>query len=133
MGCINIIHRLVNRIVSTNADIQQQLDQGASYNTLKSAVYRAQYLMKMDRDVESWDEKVSKEDRPERWPLELDDWWTGQQKDAFISREDIESAEAEYVSDLAELLDNLLICLEGERSSFVGLSTRLRYPAAQVN
>jgi hypothetical protein len=89
--------------------------------------------MKMDRDVESWDEKVSKEDRPERWPLELDDWWTGQQKDAFISREDIESAEAEYVSDLAELLDNLLICLEGERSSFFGLSTRLRYPAAQVN
>lgn len=118
MGCINIIHRLVNRVVSTNADIQQQLDQGASYNTLKSAVYRAQYLMKMDRDVESWDEKVSKEDRPERWPLELDDWWTGQQKDAFISWEDIESVEAEYVSDLAELLDNLLICLEGERRSF---------------
>jgi hypothetical protein len=114
MGCINLNSRLVNRVNSTNVDIQQQLDQGASHFTLSSAVYQSRFLMKAQSNVESWDEEASLEELPDKWPLELDDWWIGEKKQAFIYREDIKSTEAEYISELAEDLDNLLICLQGE-------------------
>jgi hypothetical protein len=70
--------------------------------------------MKAQSNVESWDEEASLEELPDKWPLELDDWWIGEKKQAFIYREDIKSTEAEYISELAEDLDNLLICLQGE-------------------
>lgn len=117
MGCTSIPYRLVKTLYSTNVDIQQQLDQGASYNPLAAAIYQARELMKMDGGVDSLDEKASEMEMPEKWPLDLDDWWIGQRKEAFITWDDIKAVEAEYVSDLAETLDRLLLCLEGKRSS----------------
>lgn len=114
MGCIALNSRLVKRINSTNMDIQQELDKGASQFALSAAIYQSRFLMKAQSDIESWDEEASVEDLPDKWPLELDDWWIGQKKEAFIYWEDIKSTEAEYISELAEGLDNLLICLQGE-------------------
>jgi hypothetical protein len=118
MGCISLVDRLVKRVNSTNMDIQQQLAQGASYNTLSNAIYRSRFLMKAHSDFESWDEEASVEDLPDKWPLELDDWWVGPKKEAFIYWEDIKSTEAEYISELADYLDGLLICLRGEITPF---------------
>jgi hypothetical protein len=101
---MSLVNRLVKKVNSTNMGIQQELDQGASYNTLSSAIYRSRLLMKMHGDVESWDEEASEKDLPEKWPLELDDWWIGEKKEAFIYWDDIKSTEAEYISELAELL-----------------------------
>ncbi|PYH86224.1 hypothetical protein BO82DRAFT_428680 [Aspergillus uvarum CBS 121591] len=114
MGCMNLNHRLTKMVISTNMDIQQQLDQGASYNTLDSAIWQSRFLMKAESDVESWDEEASEEELPDKWPLKLDDWWIGQKKEAFLYWEDIKSTEAEYISKLAEGLDNLLICIQEE-------------------
>jgi hypothetical protein len=105
MGCMNLNNRLAKRVNSTNMDIQQQLDQGASYNTLFDAISQSRFLMRAQSDVE---------ELPDKWPLELDNWWIGQKKEAFIYREDIESTEAEYISELAQGLDNLLTCPQGE-------------------
>ncbi|CEJ58948.1 hypothetical protein PMG11_07588 [Penicillium brasilianum] len=112
MGCMSIPIKLVQRLNSTNLDIQQQLDQGASNIPLLAAVHRSRLLMKMDGRVDSSEEEVSEKDQFEKWPLDLDDWWIGQQKEAFIYWNDIKAVEAEYISELSETLDNLLLCLE---------------------
>ncbi|KAJ5158229.1 uncharacterized protein N7500_007880 [Penicillium coprophilum] len=114
MGCMNLNHRLTKRVISTNMDIQQQLDQGGSDNTLSSAIWQSRLLMKAERDVESWDEEASEGELPHKWPLKLDDWWIGQKKEAFLYWEDIETTEAEYISVLAEGLNNLLTCIQDE-------------------
>jgi hypothetical protein len=123
MGCLNIIYRLVTRLNSTNLDIQQQLDQGASSNTLAAAIYQSRLLMKMDIGVDLSDEEASKKEVPEKWPLDLDDWWTGQKKEAFIYWDDMRSVEAEYISELAENLDNLLNCLDGKKNFLFSLKS----------
>ncbi|KAJ5370436.1 uncharacterized protein N7496_006528 [Penicillium cataractarum] len=112
MGCASIPYRLIKTLNSTNVDIQQQLDQGASYNPLAAAIYKARELMKMDGGENSFDEEESEREMPEKWPLDLDDWWIGQGKEAFITWDDIKAVEAEYISELAETLDRLLLCLE---------------------
>jgi hypothetical protein len=117
MGCMSIPVKLVQRLNSTNLDIQQQLDKGASTIPLLAAVHRSRLLMKMDGGVDSPEEEAYEKDPPEKWPLDLDDWWIGQRKEAFIYWNDIKAVEAEYISELEETLDNLLLCLEGKRSS----------------
>ncbi|KAJ5369977.1 uncharacterized protein N7496_006069 [Penicillium cataractarum] len=70
--------------------------------------------MKAESDIESWDKEASEGKLPVKWPLKLDDWWIGQKKEAFLYWEDIETTEAEYISELAEGLDNLLTCIQDE-------------------
>ncbi|KAJ5744223.1 hypothetical protein N7533_009093 [Penicillium manginii] len=115
MGSAKIIFKLANRLKSTNMDIQQQLAQGASFDTLVKAVHQSRWLMKMDIGVDLSDEEASKKEVPEKWPLDLDDWWIGQKKESFIYWDDMRSVEAEYVSELAETLDDLHNCLKGKK------------------
>ncbi|KAJ6096461.1 hypothetical protein N7486_007207 [Penicillium sp. IBT 16267x] len=53
----------------------------------------------------------------EEWPLDLQDWSVGEEEGAVLRWEDVQAAEADWVDELSEILNQSLDCLQGERSS----------------
>ncbi|KAJ5759537.1 hypothetical protein N7520_006693 [Penicillium odoratum] len=54
------------------------------------------------------------QDHYEEWPLDLQDWWIGEQEGAVLRWEDVEAAESDYIDALANYLDQALDCLQGQ-------------------
>ncbi|KAJ5646994.1 hypothetical protein N7490_003366 [Penicillium lividum] len=106
LGCSGIWRFLYYRFLTLDGPLKRQIEKGASRHDLFSALWQARFFMKQPME--------EGQDHYEEWPLDLQDWWIGEQEEAVLRWEDVEAAESDYIDELANYLNQALDCLQGQ-------------------
>ncbi|KAH8690580.1 hypothetical protein BGW36DRAFT_388998 [Talaromyces proteolyticus] len=99
-GASAITKNLVNRTIYTDANIHQEILQGASYGDFYNAVWKARWKIKNCTATDAGEDDVCFD----TWPLDLNGWWVGENRSAEIRKEDVQYVDDEYVRQLAHWL-----------------------------
>ncbi|KAJ5645229.1 hypothetical protein N7507_011240 [Penicillium longicatenatum] len=107
MSCSRVPYNLYHRVISVDGPLSRQIDNGASRDDLHEAVWRARFAMKQATETDE------DQDHYEEWPLDLQDWWVGEDEGAVLRWEDVQAAEEEYIDKLSDILIETLDCIQG--------------------
>ncbi|KAJ5627084.1 hypothetical protein N7528_004511 [Penicillium herquei] len=110
MGCQRIAMKLVDRLTSFDGPLKEHVEKGASKPVLYSALWTASYKIRHPSEIDPLEDN---DDHYAEWPLDLQDWWVGDEETAVLRWEDLEAVEAEYIDELANQFDGVLDCLQG--------------------
>ncbi|KAJ5702189.1 hypothetical protein N7488_009737 [Penicillium malachiteum] len=102
MGCQRIAMKLVDKLISFDGPLKQQVEKGASRPALYSALWTASYKIRHPSEIDPLEDS---DDHYAEWPLDLQDWWIGDEETAVLRWEDLEAVEAEYIDELANQFD----------------------------
>ncbi|KAJ5716107.1 hypothetical protein N7493_008018 [Penicillium malachiteum] len=111
MGCQRIAMKLVDKLTSFDGPLKQQVEKGASKPALYSALWTASNKIRHPSEIDPLEDS---DDHHAEWPLDLQDWWIGDEGTAILRWEDLEAVEAEYIDELANQFERVLDCLQGE-------------------
>lgn len=120
MSCSRVPHILYHRVISLDESLSRQVAKGASKNDLFEALWRARFAMKQPIEQD----EDQQQDHYEEWPLDLQDWWIGEDEGAVLRWEDVQAAEEDYVDLLSDILNQALDCVQGESSKSVSISSK---------
>lgn len=110
-GSQAIDNQLVNQVLRTNEVLREQISLGANRQQLQLELARARLLIKDSIDVLMG--KSSEDHHHEEWPLDLKDWWIGEEENAVLLWKDVEAVEDAYVESLGENILTFLVALRG--------------------
>jgi hypothetical protein len=116
MSCSRVPYNLYHRVISVDGPLSRQIETGASRDDLHEAVWRARFTMKQATETDE------DQDHYEEWPLDLQDWWVGEDEGAVLRWEDVQAAEEEYIGKLSDILIETLDCIQGEKSNLSNFS-----------
>jgi hypothetical protein len=110
LQCTNIDLALWVEFKKRNEDIKKELVAGQSWPALRRELARARGSLKECRQ-----QKGEEGEQVEEWPLELDGWWSSEEKrrPVVLRREDVQTVDEVYVASLAGTLDQVQLCLQG--------------------
>ncbi|KAL2837474.1 hypothetical protein BJY01DRAFT_44964 [Aspergillus pseudoustus] len=123
MACRRLLVLLWARFSKRNADVLAEVTETGSWDTLGQKVMVARESMKAHREreceVSEGFEECGGAELIEEWPLDLDDWWSSEERRRPVSLlwEDVEAVDEEYVDRMAECLDQAQLCLQGATRS----------------
>jgi hypothetical protein len=59
------------------------------------------------------DADENKDYHHDEWPLELKDWWLGEEEETVLKWQDVEKIETDYVKGLSVFISDMLIEMKG--------------------
>lgn len=114
-GSAGIDLQLVARVIGSNDVLREQIKLGADRQKLLLAIKRARLLIKDNLDVLMG---KSAEGYHEEWPLDLKDWWIGEEQNAVLLWEEVEVEEEKYVEQLSDTIFKFLVSLRSRYFTF---------------
>ncbi|KAJ6008445.1 hypothetical protein N7540_012421 [Penicillium herquei] len=111
LGCQRIAKKLFDKFISFEGLLKQQIEKGASKPGLYSALWTASQNIRYPSERDTLEDS---DDHYAEWPLDLEDWWIGDDETVVLRWEDLEAVEAEYIDELANQFDRALDCLQGK-------------------
>jgi hypothetical protein len=106
---------LLRRVIQVSPVLRKQLELGASEDQLGAEIARARIKIKNFKDEESLmeDADENKDYHHDEWPLELKDWWLGEEEETVLKWQDVEKIETDYVKGLSVFISDMLIEMKG--------------------
>ncbi|KAL4887550.1 hypothetical protein BJY04DRAFT_3736 [Aspergillus karnatakaensis] len=117
LGCEAIIRSLMFEFSKSNPDVKEEIITSNSLLRLRREIITARETLTNQRRESIPGETDS--EQPQEWPLDLDSWWSSEDKKRPVSLrwEEIEAVNTLYADVLAESLDQVLLCLQGATST----------------
>ena len=108
LGSHSIDMQLVERVIRAPGVLRDQIQQGADRSRLQYELARARLLIHDNLDTQMG-LGLNEDHHHEEWPLELKDWWIGDEQGAVLAWEDVRIVEDEYVASLSDLIFKFLV------------------------
>ncbi|KAL4861548.1 hypothetical protein BDV12DRAFT_64487 [Aspergillus spectabilis] len=111
MQCESILQLLWFKLRDRNEAVDQNMRATRSVARVRKEMIAARESMKRQQ----WREEYEASEHVKEWPMDLDDWWSSEEKRQPVSLlwEDVEAVNEQYVNLLAESLDQVQLCLQG--------------------